>query len=664
MSNAYFFSNIEINEKNSAFVDALNVYTEENSQQVYLIESPLGEKKYQYSYSAGMILLIPDHQVMVINSEGDNEEFEEFRDDFAEDLGHLSDRFDYKKILGRPRKWKKELLTEKSLEEFDSNLENFLDNNRLEDPVQKRQIELLISLAIGSINSINKFDEELPTTILEKVRQNIVLFDGDQTRFIFKKVNKKRVTIQGLAGTGKTELLLHKIKELYTDNETNRIVFTCFNKALANSLKSRVPAFFDFMKVEEQIKWGERLWIFHSWGSKSNISNMGLYSYICRSYGIPFQSLYQGSFENACQNAVEYLKSLDSIEPIFDYTLIDESQDFHESFFELCELVTSKSVYIAGDIFQNIFQSNINESSPDFLLNKCYRTDPKTLMFAHGIGFGVFEETGIRKLTKSQWEACGYIVEENEDDKFILSRSPLRKFLDLDKSDVDSVRLLKYSDKSLVLNIIETIKEIREKHPYVRPEDIAIVVTDRGNAYFDLMHFISIAISNEFGWTSNKLHDSKEIKKDHLAISNINNIKGLEFPFVICIAHESVGLNVQKRNALYMTLTRSFITSYLLLSQEYNEEMFNDIQTGLNSINQSHSLIFEEPSSYINQEKLFLSVNDVTISQKDIVDLIFENHTIPTEKQEALRTIVQTLCKDSIDKSQIERIILSNLEYA
>lgn len=35
----------------------------------------------------------------------------------------------------------------------------------------------------------------------------------------------------------------------------------------------------------------------------------------------------------------------------FDYTLIDESQDFTASFFELCSKVTRHTVYMAGDIF-------------------------------------------------------------------------------------------------------------------------------------------------------------------------------------------------------------------------------------------------------------------------------------------------------------------------
>ena len=61
----------------------------------------------------------------------------------------------------------------------------------------------------------------------DKIKQKIVLFDGDQTRFIYTKPSKKKILIQGLSGTGKTELLLHKLRDLYTASKENRIIFTC-----------------------------------------------------------------------------------------------------------------------------------------------------------------------------------------------------------------------------------------------------------------------------------------------------------------------------------------------------------------------------------------------------------------------------------------------------
>ena len=120
----------------------------------------------------------------------------------------------------------------------------------------------------GSINDIERTGIDYPDTVLEKIRRKIILFDGDQTRFIFDEPHKDSVIIQGLAGTGKTELLLHKIKELYLNKEDLKIVFTCHNKILAENLRERIPEFFDFMKVDDRLfsfKKTDRSSSFMSW---------------------------------------------------------------------------------------------------------------------------------------------------------------------------------------------------------------------------------------------------------------------------------------------------------------------------------------------------------------------------------------------------------------
>ena len=71
-----------------------------------------------------------------------------------------------------------------------------------------------------------------------------------------------------------------------------------------------------------------------------------------------------------CKNAISEIKRLKKngeFEFAFDYMLVDECQDFPESFFELCDLVVRKQVYLAGDIFQSIFEEHkISDYSADF----------------------------------------------------------------------------------------------------------------------------------------------------------------------------------------------------------------------------------------------------------------------------------------------------------
>ena len=82
----------------------------------------------------------------------------------------------------------------------------------------------------------------------------------------------------------------------------------------------------------------------------------------------------------------------------------------------MCALVTEKKVFIAGDIFQSIFEERKQDAvEPNFLLSNCYRTDPKTLMFAQAIGMGLFEEQKLWWLDDKEWELCGYKILESTD---------------------------------------------------------------------------------------------------------------------------------------------------------------------------------------------------------------------------------------------------------
>lgn len=438
-------------------IDAIAKYANEQKLQMYLLKSPLGNKKYVYADKDSFILLSPHHKITFITCRGilDNV-FEDYYEDVIEDIGAISDKFLYKEYIGRTREWKEKLTRKVLSESLLKNINQFYNEAYVEDVVIRRKLELVISLFIGSINDITNVSLDEPKEILDKVKHKIQLFDGDQTNFIYGSLDKKVVTIQGLSGTGKTELLLHKLKELYTENESNRIFFTCHNKILAKNLHERIPAFFNFMKIEQQIEWNRRLWCSNAWGSQGD-RDSGLYRYICYFYGISFYTYSQGnSFLQVCQLALQELKKKkeeegDEWKYAFSYVLVDESQDFDDTFVELCLLVTEKQVYIAGDIFQSIFEDASNHSTePDFLLSRCYRTDPKTLMFAHALGMGLFESRKLWWLDKKEWQECGYDVQET-DGKYILTREPIRRFEDLG-DDYDSVRI--YSTEQFANGIV------------------------------------------------------------------------------------------------------------------------------------------------------------------------------------------------------------------
>ena len=664
-SNSLFYTNIENKEGVEKIFTTLEKYAEKGTNPVYIINKPLEEKNASYDYEQAIVVLIPKHKIMFFDYGNNSAAFEDFVEDFVEDLGQLSKKYNYMKILGRPREWKKDFIAAYNYHEIESiNLLEFLKRNQLPTKEDERKGEFLISLLTGSINDIERTGIEYPDTVLEKIKRKIILFDGDQTRFIFDEPHKDKIIIQGLAGTGKTELLLHKIKELYLNKEELKIVFTCHNKILAENLRQRIPEFFNFMKVDEQIKWKEKLWVMSGWGSKSD-SDSGVYSYICNHYGIPFERFsYNITFDGVCKRALQKLNEIENFEECFDYIFIDESQDFTDGFFDLCKKVTRNCLYIAGDIFQNVFEKEaVSEVDPDFLLNKCYRTDPKTLMCAHAIGMGLFAERPehyMRWLDDKAWEACGYDIEKT-DGFYDLHRKPLRRFEDLGNTGIKNIEIFSIEREQYLNQILNIIKELRENNPSLKPDDIGIMFLENLNCNYKLVNQLQISIKEWFDWDVNIGYESKEKKKDTLFVSNRNNVKGLEFPFVICFMQNKLDEDLQNRNSIYMMLTRSFITSYFILPNE-EEETIRKIKQGVDFVDENGYLHIKEPSVE-QRERLnnaIINKNNIYKSQHDMVEEIMDKLSVGKPYRDKLHSIIKNAYKDELDFDRLYEIIKMN----
>jgi len=662
MDNFYKQDGID-NEKNSFFIKKLEIYIKNSKSQFYLINKPQSEQKYSYDYEKGvLVLLVPKHKIMFIDIDEKEDEFKSYEEDFIEDLGVLSDKFNYKEYIGRPRIWKE--LISYDIDKNDS-IEKILTDNRLIEPNKQKKCELLISLLTGSINDIKKVKGDIPNNILDKVKQKIVLFDGDQTRFIYQKKDKKIITIQGLSGTGKTELLLHKLKELYTSSTKPKIMFTCHNKILSSSLKERIPKFFNFMKVEKQIEWNKRLWVVNAWGSRQNIHS-GAYRYICDFYDINFYVFKDSSFDNACKIALNEIQKEENFRYAFDYILIDEGQDFPKSFFELCAKVTKISIYVVGDIFQNIFQTNIGDDTDvDYLLNKCYKTDPKTLMFAHSIGMGLFEEKKINWLSDKGWKDCGYNIRK-ENNRYLLNRTPLRRFEDLNNNDnFESVKLIKNDDGTLVETVINTLNKIKEENLTVQADDIAIIFIGSNKKMYQIVDVLERIIYSKFNWDINKVYETKKQIKDNLFVSNNNNVKGLEFPFIICII-DNLKNDLKFRNSLYMMLTRSFIQSYLLIK---NSDKIESIKSGLKNINENGYIKTKIPTDLEleNIKQTVIKYNeDCNKSWKDFLSDILDECQVRNIKDRAnLENMINinSDLKNNFNREKLMDFIQMNMNF-
>lgn len=595
MKSSFFYSDLSYEDNNMPrWYKLLFEHSVHNKERVYVLRFPIVDTKHE-TYSENFCVLIPGHRIAIVK-ESDDVIFEGYQEDVVDAILYLYQKYDYRPKLGRFTKLQQKLIdTSYNEDDLNKNLMGFLENTKLTDHFSRRLSFLFISLFIGSVNEIDKVGIDVPNTLLERVRHKIQLFDADQTRFIYDQSHtNKIVRIQGLSGTGKTELLLHKLKELYVSSDDNKIFFTCHNKILASTLHDRIEKFFDDMKVQRQLQWNTRLWCVNAWGRFSN-PNSGFYRYICATYGIPFGSYgYSHSFEELCKEALIFLDKQTDFQPIIDYMIVDESQDFGDNFINLCDKVTRFKVIMAGDVFQTIFSDNLRKKyEADYFLSKCYRTAPNTLMFSHAIGLGLFEKRRYRWLSHDNWEACGYNIEEKEN-TVILSREPMHRF-DGDDDNYDSVILRNTTEEKLVESVQNIFKELFEENKNdIFPSDIAIIFLDDSNSAYKQANLLQESIERNQAWNVNKAYETKKIDKECVTISNRNNTKGLEFPYIICVTSELQN-EYTYRNTIYTMLTRSFIKSYLLFTKP-NYVVPSSIIDGLRQIRNEHRMVINKPS--------------------------------------------------------------------
>lgn len=608
--------------KIKSLVSKIDDFIKGNNNQVYLLDKILGTtKKLNYDIQEVVYIVIPHYPVLILfDDKSKEEDMQIFFEDLKEDLGQLSAKYDYNYILDRPRKWKNDWFSLYKWKDF--NFDFYITNEKIKgDDVRK--IDLIISLMTGSINDSNKIGTDPLGSFLDKVKRQIMLLDGTQSRFIYDKPKQKKVFIQGLAGTGKTELLMRKLKEIYVDEKGSRIAFTCHNIVLANEMKNRIENFFNFMKVEEQIDWDVRLKVFHAWGSPNN-NRLGMYSYICKNYNIPFLSLRDaGGFNKACQEAIKALEASNYDDKLFDYIFIDESQDFDDSFFNLCEKVCKNTLFIAGDIFQSIFaETKESDFQADFVLDRCYRTDPRTLMFAHSIGMGLYEDPKLNWLTNQEWEYCGYQIEENKS-QIILTRKPIRRFEE-DHTVIKSIVVQDSGLKKVYDLVLDNIKQLCMEYENITADDIGvIIICNNYNKMLSFAYTLQDYIMQELKWKSTIGVETKCKESNSVYISNTNHVKGLEFPFTISVLLMEVGDSITLRNSLYMSLTRSFISSFLVIDKDtVNADFIQKYEKVACEIIKKEKLELVKPTeSEIDQmkHKIRVQVNNEPMSIEQMV---------------------------------------------
>ena len=679
MSDIKFFEKVSSEIENSnKYKDLKNILREKAEDiegTIYVIQNPLysveeNEKaEIKDNYIGAFVILIPKTKIIFTTIDDmQTDEFDDYFFGFIDSITTLNGVFGFKNKIGNSRKWG-HLLQRLSIDEI--NLTS-IDNLKLNDSEDLVGLEILISLISGSINTPDKGGQA--HSILDAVRKRIVQFDGDQTRFVYDEISKKEISIQGSAGTGKTELLFHRLVYLYNQTD-GKIVFTCNSKILANDIKLRLPKFLDQMKVSRREDIDERIKVMRSWGSRLNPES-GVYSYICNFYDLDFINYSMSGvdgFDGVCLSAISQLedkkRNSSDFSYCFDYILIDEAQDFSDSFFKLCEMVTSNQVIVASDIFQKIYYRKSNRiQNPDFTLNKVYRTDPKNFMFSQFLGFGLKEKPVIQWFDSDEdWGCSGYSFTKRktlDGTIYEFSREPINRFNDIKGYEIIPTKI-NYGPTTfeIVKQVLGIIDELRAEHSDITPSDIGIVFVSKGNEGYKLADNISANIKQRYNWETQKVYEEvyKTREKNKVFISNQNNVKGLEFSFLIGIVLDEITQDLESRNMIYMLMTRSFLTSYLILGNS-NKSIYDLYEPMLNEILSTGkvSIIKPKKENILQEEQIKdLISSSLTLDQK-IEKALKNKGKFTVENTDKLKNMIKLFHKSrAISIPEIETIIES-----
>ena len=429
--------------------------------------------------------------------------------------------------------------------------------------------------------------------ILSKIENEIYNFDLEQKRAALFVVDGAQ-RIRGLAGSGKTIILAMKAAIIHLQFPDANILYTYNNKSFNDYVKRLITRFYRQF-AERDPDW-KKIHIMHAWGGKYL---EGVYSNACQFNQIPPMTFSEANMkrpESPFDFVCEILNQ-SNLKVQYDYSLLDEAQDFPKNFYRICRKITKNNRVIwAYDDFQNILHielqseketfgkdsdgnyfidfSKRQDQLQDLILHKCYRNPRRILISAFALGLGIYNKSKsgeyqiIQRLESNEhWESLGFEVElgdSSDNSEMVIKRpqensSPVKNSL-LEKPEILIVKRLESFDEELGFIVNSIIDDISKE---LKPEDISVVCMDDRyiHKYFDLIE-LKLIERGVKTFNLSKAPNTNTIYKvkDHVTLSTIYNAKGNEAGSVYIIGIDSVFSqknDVTERNKIFTAMTRS-----------------------------------------------------------------------------------------------------------
>lgn len=423
--------------------------------------------------------------------------------------------------------------------------------------------------------------------ILNDIQNHIANFDIEQKQLSLVDYDGPQ-RIRGLAGSGKTIVLAHKVAKFHAEHPDLKILYTYYTKSLGETVRTLIRKAYKNYSSDDP-DW-DKIDILHGWGS-SYIP--GVYSTACslsNSRCLTFSECRGQSkqpFAYACETL---LKNKEQIPEIYDLIVIDEGQDFVPEFYQLCySLSNGKRICWAYDDFQNIFETEIQDEHrtfgfdekqnpyvdfssgnplQDVVLKKCYRTPRVILICAFALGLGIYNEKVLQGLeNKKYWEGLGFFIEKGDctvGSEMVVSR-PLENTPSYSNEyfNENSFKLVKCGSFNGECKFIADEIDKLLKNDYLLCSDISVICVDQANiaTYFSS---ISQRLFEHGIDTFNHLNAASDntsyFRDNHITLSSVNKAKGNECGVVFVCGVDSIFRNpnnVMYRDRLFTAMTRT-----------------------------------------------------------------------------------------------------------
>lgn len=462
---------------------------------------------------------------------------------------------------------------------------------------------LKVNRAIQQSFNLTKIDEREITSeatlgSLIKKRNNFIgKYDETQFNMVHSTINSHQ-RIRGLAGSGKTILMLKKMAYLHFQEPDLKIAFVFYTTSLRSSM---IKMFTDFYKDYDRYNEPnfENIKIFHSWGGKGS---RGFYSDICEqtdseyfNYGEAIgKADGEDPFEFVCKHLHEELKKQLDYKGTYDYIFIDEAQDFGINFFHLAletlkrDVRTGFLVYAYDELQSLRAQVSIpskvdifGESSrcKDINLDISYRAPKEILTTAHAIGLGVY-----RKVDDSSETPLVNFVDEttlldmgykNIGQDFTAGNRIVLERIKENNTGIEIDSPIHVSNIGVQNNIVaeEIIRLLLEED--VNPSDIMLIDMDRNNLTSNYnqfsLKFDSLLYNTELNKNIHiKLVSGKtpSMTKSETSIiyTTVFRAKGNEANLVYlinCNKIQTSNRNSTYRNEIFTAMTRAKVKVWL-----------------------------------------------------------------------------------------------------